>query len=233
MISILRNWWFFRRTIRHLEHWTLNGIKIETRQMSAEMKTILVTGRYEAAEVAACSKVIRAGDRVIELGGAIGYVGIHCLKNCHAASVISVEANPNTVSQLRQNYVLNGLNADVIEAAVSNKEGPVEFCIGSEFWEDSIYEGSVSKKKISVPGVTFEHLWSKIDATANVLIADIEGAESTIDWGTLPRAIQRIVVELHPDVYGSRQAYDMLNVMINSGFYVRYASGNVFALERE
>ncbi len=233
MIAALRHWWFFRSTIHRLDEWRLHGVKLGVRDMSLPMKAVLVKGAYEAAEVAACSKVIRPGDRVLELGGAIGYIGLHCLINCKAAAVVSVEANPDTASRLRQNYIRNGLTASVIEAAVAEQEGPIEFNVGSDFWADGIATSGEGRRNIQVPGRTFEKLWNQTSPHPNVLISDIEGAETILPWSALPDAIERIIIELHPRAYGTAKTFHLLKTMMDAGFSVVFSAADVFALERD
>lgn len=232
MIAHLRNWWFFKHSISRLEEWTLNGIRLGTKGLNDNMKAVIVRDIYEAAEKVICKNVIRPGDRILELGGAIGYIGLHCLINCGAKSVVSVEANPETANRLRDNYRLNGREAVVIEAAVSDTDGPVEFSIGPDFWEDGLATSREGRRNISVPGRTFEKLLEQTEPAPNVLISDIEGAESIIRWSMIPLCIEKIVIELHPRQYGIGTTYRIIGGMIKAGFDVTDQCGDVFALQR-
>jgi FkbM family methyltransferase len=192
----------------------------------------MVQSTYEAAEVAACTNLIQPGDRILELGGAIGFIGLYCLINRGAASVISVEANPHTVESLRDNYLRNGRTAQVINAAVAEESGSVEFCVGTDFWTDGLHANAEGQRRIVVEGKPFSTIWEEAKGTPNALITDIEGAEIYIDWRQLPKEIETIIIEIHPSVYGHPAAFRILQSILDKGFEVRFFEANVFGLKR-
>lgn len=200
--------------------------------MSLEMKSVIVKGLYEAAEKASCQSMIQPGDRIIELGGAIGYIGLFCLLKCKAESVVSVEANPATAAMLRANYRLNGREATVIEAAVVKKEGVIEFNVGADFWADGIANQGEGRKKIQVNGQTLAQILSTVRNNPNVLIADIEGAEAELDWKSLPLTLDRIIIELHPRQYGATVMYRIISAIVNRGFDFVRNDGDVFMFKK-
>lgn len=234
LFATLKRRLFLHTGIALFHDWVLNGIKIDLSGIGigAKMKKAVVQGEYERAETSACRSMIRPGDQILELGGAIGYLGLFCLKQCGAARVCSVEGNPNTVKLLKNNYALNSYHQDVIEAAVSAKDGLLNFHTGTDLWQDGNIPRSSLQQRIQVSGLSLSSVLSRMTFKPNVLIADIEGAETTIDWSMLPSSVDRIIIELHPCVSGPQSAFALLHRWMSDGYEVVFRMGDVFGLQR-
>jgi hypothetical protein len=72
-------------------------------------------------------------DVVLELGGAIGFIGLFCRKVIGVRHHLSVEANPGTLEELKRNYALNGLKPNVIQATAAAQDGVLELDVGGVF----------------------------------------------------------------------------------------------------
>ena len=135
-----RQWKQFR-----FEHYTLSqttthsleGVCLSLQGLSPRLKRAIIDGTYEQAEVEIAKQLVGEGDQILELGGAIGFVGLFCLTALRAGRVVSVEPNPSTAAQLRKNYELNLRVPELFEAAVSTNDGTMELNVGEDFWEDS------------------------------------------------------------------------------------------------
>ena len=101
------------------------GVKLQVAGLSAGMQKVLITGKYEVPEMKLVPGFICASDRVLELGGAIGFLGLYCLTQIGIKKCTTVEPNPNTVSYLMRNYELNMLTPTLIQAAITGVDGPV------------------------------------------------------------------------------------------------------------
>ncbi|WP_166442967.1 FkbM family methyltransferase [Phragmitibacter flavus] len=212
---------------------TLRGIQFSLEGMSPKMRAVLIEGEYELMEADACATWVKEGDRVLELGSAIGFIGLHCLKNCGAASVVSVEANPRTAECLKENYRLNGLAPQVLKVAVTTKDEEVDLYVGPDFWSDSVCLGFEETENIRVPGCKFTTLWQSLAAKPNVLVVDIEGEETAIDWSHLPTEIKLLVVEFHPVQTGYDSMFEMIRCVLNSGFEGVLQNGYVNVFRRD
>jgi FkbM family methyltransferase len=211
----------------------LAGIKFDIAGLPPQMKEVILKGFYEWPEVAICRDLIEPGECILELGGAIGFVGLFCLKNLQAAKVVSVEPNSGTIDRLRRNYKLNSLSANVIQAAIAAKDGTLHFNVSPYFWTDSISRDSKqSANTIEVQALSIQSILNKAGDGFTALILDVEGAEQWLDWRALPSSVTKIVLEIHPSILGLAEAYRVLQSALNCGFEVAAKHEQVFGLVR-
>lgn len=189
----------------------LEGVRLDLQGLSPMMKNIILTKRYEAQERRLCAKSLGAGDVVLELGGAIGFVGLYCRKVLGVKRVVSVEANTATLARLHDNYARNGLFAEVIHAAAAAEDGTLDLDVSGEFWENRISSGGGEQaRRITVPAMSLSSILAKLPEPPTALICDIEGAERFLDFNALPETVNTIIMELHPDFIGEEATQDIL-----------------------
>lgn len=208
-----------------------HGVDIRIDNMCAAMQKHLLSGGYEAAELQLVRSLVGPGDRVLELGGAIGFIGLFCRKVLRADDVVSVEPNAQTLAQLRRNYRLNGIEPNTIQAALAEHDGPLRLSVSGMFWADSVVARE-SASSLMVEGLTFESLLRKAGSNFNTLIIDVEGAEQFISCSSIPNSIAKVMVEIHPDLIGKKKAYSFLGALIQAGFAIEDNAGNSWALTR-
>ena len=192
------------------------GVKLDVSPLSPVMKNIILTGRYEAPERSLVALALTADDTVLELGGAIGFIGLYCRRVIGVRHVTSVEANPSTLAMLRRNYALNGLEPDVIHAAAAAADGELDLNIGGEFWGNTV-TGS-SSQSVRVPALSLESLFKRMPQPPTALVCDIEGAEQYLDLHRLPATLTKIIIELHPAIIGKARTDAILLQLGNQGF---------------
>lgn len=204
-----------------------HGVKLQLDCLPPGMQQLILDGKYETSELDLLSKMLVPTDNVLEIGGAIGFIGLYCHKVLNVKNVVSVEPNPQTLSYFKRNYELNGMTPAIIEAAVAQTDGPITFFANDMFWGDSLIQpsqGAGSTTTITVAGLSFNSLLQRAGTTFNVLIVDIEGAEQYLPVQEIPASIKKVMLEIHPHVIGTRGAYGVLETLIRNGFQV---AGNV------
>ena len=207
----------------------LAGIKLDLAGLSPLMKNIILTGRYEAQERKLAAMALKQDDVVLELGGAIGFIGLYCRKVLGVKHVTSVEANPATLRILRRNYQLNGLTPHVIHAAAAGEDGELDLNIGGEFWENTLTGSSTDT--VRVPSLSLDSLVRQMPHAPTVLICDIEGAEQYLDFRQLPPSVTRIIIELHPSMIGQDRVDAILRDLAQLGFTDRRTEDGTSLLE--
>lgn len=208
----------------------LGGVALDISTLSPWMKNIILTGRYESQERHLAALALTRDDVVLELGGAIGFIGLYCRKTLGVRHVTSVEANPDTLVLLRRNYELNGLAPHVIHAAAAAADGELDLHIGGEFWENTLT--GTSAKTVRVPALSLASLISQMPAPPTALICDIEGAEQFLDFSQLPASVTKIIIELHPGMIGEAPTAAVLRSMQSLGFATRSESDHTLFLSR-
>jgi FkbM family methyltransferase len=223
--------YYFKFVLPKVRTATLEGIHLDLAHLPLKIRNRIINVGYEDHEKAMCRDYLKPTDAVLELGGAIGFIGLYCQKMLGIRKYITVEANPKTVELLKKNYQLNGLVPTVWNMAVAKSHGTVRLDVGGDFWENTI-SGNPAKGQnntIEVPAAPLTDLLAKAGPEVNTLIIDIEGAEQFIDFMNLPEQIEKIIIELHPQVIGQEAVYNIVFQLISRGFKVAREEGDTFA----
>jgi FkbM family methyltransferase len=235
LIDLWRNLhsrFLFKFLLPRLHTAEIEGVRLDVSQLSNLMKNRIRTGRYEVQERLLARRALRPSDAVLELGGAIGFIGLYCRKVIGVRQHLSVEANPATLEMLKRNYALNGLQARVIHAAAAAEDGTLELDIGGEFWENTLLTAGKAERKVSVPALRLARLVEDMPEPPTVLICDIEGAEQYLDFSELPESVSKIIIELHPGVTGEGEVARILQDFGALGFTRAGREGDTWLLLR-
>ncbi|KAB2542802.1 FkbM family methyltransferase [Salipiger aestuarii] len=187
---------------------------------TGRIRGALRDGLYERKECDAVMRVVRKGDRVLELGGGIGYMSTLLSVKKNVASVVSYEANPMLAPYIRSVHAANGVtNVDLRTALLSPQDGPpVEFHLRRNFLSSSLDRASDPESITNTVQIPRHGLRRVLDETApDVLVCDIEGAEADLlpaaDWTGLRVA----VIELHPQWIGQNGVQAVFDAMHRAG----------------
>ena len=224
----------FKYVLPKIQEITLEGLRFDVSQLSPKIRNRLLSGAYEEYEKQMCRDFLKPTDTIVEFGGAIGFIGLLCQKQLGIKNYACFEANPKTAEILKRNYELNGLKANVWNLALGASDGQVDLEIGSDFWENSIVtDTSKGAHIVRVECGTIDTLLTRCGLQPNVLIIDIEGAEQFIDFQALPATINKVIMEIHPNVIGQAAAYDIVAALVNRGFRVAREQNQTFAFLRK
>ncbi|MBK8040808.1 MAG: FkbM family methyltransferase [Verrucomicrobiaceae bacterium] len=224
--------WHFKFTLPAKRRAKLHGVKLDISRLSPLMKNHILQDRYEFQERRLALRCLTRKDVVLELGGAIGFIGLFCRKVIGVRHHVTVEPNPNTLAMLKRNYALNKLEPRLIEAAASAEDGEISLDIGGEFWENSIVTASDSSKRITVPSLSLPSIIRRMPEPPTALICDIEGAEAYLDFTQLPKSVTRIIIELHPGIVGEDVAKRVVEQIYTLGFHTRAVEENTWLFMR-
>lgn len=162
--------------------------------------------RYEKGEALALKRILKPGDRVLELGAGLGLLSAIAAQVPGVEAVTAVEANPGLMPMIRETHRLNDITSvEVLNAAVTGPgvagKGPLPFYLRRDFWASSMDATSRRYKAVvQVQRVPFEALLA--ERRPSVIVCDIEGAELGLFEGADLSGVRAVVVELHPKVYG-------------------------------
>jgi FkbM family methyltransferase len=181
------------------------GIKLayDADVLPADLVERIEGGRYERFEGRRAKEFVVEGDRVIELGAGLGFLSALIMSTTKVADYQLIEADPRLADVIRRTHELNKVGGPAtIRTCVATCDpelldrGEVEFYVGDKFCASSLLGARKLKLAVTVPVVSLPGL---IDENgSNVLIADIEGAESGVFNGTPLGTIERILMEIHP-----------------------------------
>jgi FkbM family methyltransferase len=224
--------WHFKFTLPAKKRATLHGVKLDISSLSPLMKNHILQDRYEFQERRLVQQCLSKEDVILELGGAIGFIGLFCRKVVGVKHHLTVEPNPNTLAMLRGNYALNQIEPQVIQAAASSVDGQISLNIGGEFWENSIVTADDDATQIRVPSLSLQTIVKQMAASPTALICDIEGAETYLDFTQLPKTVTRIIIELHPSIVGEAANQRVIDQLHALGFKTQSVEENTWLFVR-
>ena len=183
-----------------------HGVKVPPSPLIGPyLRRTLKEGWYEAREVTAALRLVRPGDRVLELGAGIGVTGAITALNRFPQKVLCYEPNPNLIEPIRALHVLNGLS-DMIEvenAVVLAGDAPpptAKFNVRPNYIGSRLADEAKRGTVIDVPVHPFDAVKARF--CPDVLLIDIEGAELDFLEKADLTGIRALVIEFHPKIYG-------------------------------
>jgi FkbM family methyltransferase len=180
------------------------------------MQQVIRSGRLSHPEALLLARTLEPGDRLVELGGGIGYTSTLAAKQGKAACIVTFEPNPGLMRAMRQTHALNEVKVTGANAVVmSRKDFPtVPFYVHEDFWVSSLSrpdDGRV-KEIVDVPVLAFGDVLAEFEPT--MLMIDIEGAElELLEHAELP-SVRKILLELHVERTGEvgvKRIFDALS----------------------
>jgi FkbM family methyltransferase len=207
-----------------MRSFTLRGLTLYLPEaaLKGNLERALSSGRYENHEADALLLHLCPEDRFLDLGAGIGFICALVAGVLGEASVMGVEAGPETVRLARRNLAANGFQGVKVlkGAVVAAGAGEVEFGQRPAFWASALKgpEGwPENAEVIRVPARPIAGLLAKFHPT--VICCDIEGAELEVLVEPLP-GVRLVVVETHPQIYGPEGVEQIRAALVAQGFEV-------------
>jgi len=215
------------------------GVKLPVDRtiMSLNMELALA-GKYEAAEARAARQLIQAGDTVLELGAGLGFLSACLRRETEAGRIVAYEANPELVSYIARQHKSNAVADIEIRHGAVLAQAQIEsvpFYVRRDLWASSLSPDGEAKygpviSTVKIPAVSWTGILAEIEPT--LLIMDIEGGERDFFAACDLGSVQRIVVELHPALYGVAGLAQIYSALNAQNFMLKSMHANVLALER-
>lgn len=209
-------------------------IEFDRDRYSPTMVEALVSGNYEGAERRVLRQILTPGDRVFEVGSAIGVIAITCAKIVGSKNVIGFEANQSLIEDAQHNASLNSLDICYRNTILQNRVmwmGPgtkLDFYVSRDFWASSLAYDAAAVRKDQVETACFED--EIIRFGANCLVCDIEGGEVELLTFADLSCISKLVVEIHCNAAGRVNIYTMIRKLTFDGFQIDLDLSNFHTL---
>ena len=197
----------------------LDGIRFPFDRAVMDGKRLIAVacGAIEAEEVAIASRHLTGEDRIVEFGMGMGIAAALVNRACRPQVHHCFEANGGIIPYARDVFADNGFDIQIHQAALGDgSERPffvVDDYILSSFDEP---QGRTDYRKTIVPTVRIQDVIDTYSPTA--IFCDIEGAELMFLDPAALSGISKVVVELHPDIYGHRRMTDYIKNFRKAGF---------------
>ncbi len=210
------------------------GVKIPVPKetVSDTVLKFLKEGRYESREGKILDLIIEDGDRILELGGGLGFISTIAARNKKTEAVMTYEANPALASVIAKTHELNSVTNVEVRTGVLVREARQEyipFYVRKDFWGSSLAkkDGETNAKEVLVP--VNELSWVLGAFCPTMIVCDIEGGEAALFDGRSLPGVKKVLVELHQSVIGPSGMKSVFDSFSQSGFYYDqdYSSGGV------
>jgi FkbM family methyltransferase len=168
---------------------------------------------------------------LIDLGANIGLTSIwfHTTYGFHR--IIAIEPDSANAELIRENFALNNIAAEVIEAAVGPRDGSACFVRHMSSNQGHVVNGNIAGRSDSVEVlmVSMDTILARLpkDEDVDLLKIDIEGGEAALfldgscEW---LKRVKAIIAEFHPGVVD----YDAIVRAIESHGFDYIAPSSVF-----
>ncbi len=189
---------------------------------------------YEPDFSALLDRLARPGMIVLDIGA---HVGLHTLRLARRAGsagrIVAVEPSPANAALLKTHLAWNGFaNVEVVEAAVGQRPGEIEFACLSDALDPGSFANSlaydIGGSRVKVRVTTIDDLCR--DLVPDLIKIDIEGAEMQAIIGgrqTLLRHHPLLLVAIHPEAMASLGATpaQLIDALAALGYRGRHLDG--------
>ncbi len=205
---------------------TLDGytVVVDYEVFSPAMVRVFLDESYERKEREVIPRIVKSGDRVLEIGGGIGILAMKCAAIVGDESVLCIEADPRLVDLARANHQLNGVHVQIEQKVLLGASGEraaqptVPFYVHEDFWESSLARRDETQYEIKVPAESFEARLAEYRPT--VLVIDIEGGEVELLEGSQLAGVRAIILETHYGAAGRQPVNRMIGRLYDRGFAI-------------
>lgn len=193
-----------------------------------QVRNSLRKGTYETREAEAALRIVRDGDRVLELGGGIGFMSSFVALRRKVERIEVFEANPKLVPYIETVHAVNGVTtAAVHNALLGLEDAEAEFHVRQNVLASSLNPDAAPgvTETVRVPVRAAGRVTADLKPT--VLICDIEGAEAALIPQMDLSGLRAAVVELHPQWIGPEGVNAVFRAFMAAGLaYSARASRN-------
>jgi FkbM family methyltransferase len=188
----------------------------------------MIKGGYERSEMMFITTVIKPGDRVLELGGGIGFLACYLQSNIPNVRIRTVEANSDLIPLMEKNLRLNACRAEVIQGLAATQDGEATFNVAENFWSSSVMDIPSHYTTQKVRAIDTNRLIR--DFKPNKMIIDIEGGEVDLVPGLHLSNIEALIIEVHQRYTGMNGVSKVFKAFLDKGFMVdlECSRGHVF-----
>ena len=191
-------------SIKNSECVMFDGVKFpfDHRLMDKKRFVAVAAGAVEMDEISVAKKYISSSDVVVELGAGIGVAAARINRIIKPKKHICFEANPSLIPYLQNLFKINNMDISIKNMALgSNKK--LKFYALNDYILSSFIKPKNRNDfiEIEVNTISCQKIIDHYLPTA--IFCDVEGAELEYFDAKNFKNVKTIVIELHPNIYGS------------------------------
>lgn len=161
------------------------------------------SGTYEREEAMLIGNIIQPDERILEIGGGLGYLSTLALNTGKVEALVSYEANPKLIPLIQQTWALNRQSGECRNSVITNTSSGnrIDFYLRKDFWASSLSpEPYGYEEVVKVETTNFQELLDTFKPT--MIICDIEGGEGQLFEGVRLEGVKKVFMEVHQNVLG-------------------------------
>ena len=199
--------------------------------MNKKRFVAMACGAIEYDEVKIAAKVIQKDDIVIEFGAGLGIAASRVNKICSPKKHICFEANPALEPYAIRLFKENNLNIEFENVGLGDGE-ILEFFAMKDYILSSFNKpgNNGDFEKILVPTVSLDEILTVHKPTS--IFCDIEGAELSYFRSETFGTVTKIIIELHPNIYGDDGLRKFHANMKQHNFALKYKQKDTYCYIR-
>lgn len=170
--------------------------------LTGKVRGLLREGNYERDLTTAALKVVRADDRVLDLGCGLGFVAGMIAKRRKVAEIHGYDGNPALLTYAEAMLATNGIsNVTLTHAVLGKRKSTVPFYVRAPFAASSLKgDEDDGSTETTVDMLNAKTVMSSVKPT--VVLCDIEGGEADLLDDLPLKGVRQLVVKLHPSLIG-------------------------------
>lgn len=189
--------------------------------ISPRVRESIEAGRYESKEANQVEKLLKAGDRVLEIGSGLGFISTIAARSPLTEDVLCYEADPRLIGFIKSVHELNGVSkVTVRNAALTTNlsEQALTFYVRKDFWGSSFSKDAGEYQSTAIiPTQSFNEIVQQFRPT--FIICDIEGAELDLFFNSSLFGVTRVLMEIHSKVLGRTGVKRLFDAMSARDFH--------------
>jgi len=206
-------------------------LKMDSNIISDNIIKAIEAGYYEKEESHLLPSIIQKGERILEIGGGLGFISTMAANHPNTKEILVYEANPILCDYIKQTFKTNKVkNGAVKNGILSNnmKDKTKNFYLRSDFWASSLSPGPFGYDKVAeIEVVNVNQVI--IDFQPSMIICDIEGGEIDLFRNINLENVSKVFMEIHQNATGRQSIIDLFNYLHSRGFHYDqwHSSGSV------
>ena len=192
----------------------------------------IAAGAIETEEVEVAKSFLNESDVLVEFGAGLGIAAARVNRAVRPKKHICFEANPRLNEYAKKIFADNKIGINLEMSALGDGE-ELPFYSFDDYILSSFQKPTDRDdfNQIIVPTVSLEQVINQYRPSA--IFCDVEGAELDYLDATDFGSIKTIILELHPNIYGSEGVLQFHKRMEKHGFIKKQKSGDVFCFGRK
>ena len=219
--------------VKIADHCEFGGVnfQFDSRVMDKKRFVAIAAGALESDEVKVAQKFLKKDDIVVEFGSGLGIAAARVNKVVGPQQHYCFEANPLVIEYAQNLFKLNEIQIKIENFALGDGT-LLPFYMIDDYILSSFQKpkGRDDWQQVDVPTIKCQEVVTGLKPTA--IFCDIEGAELEYLDAQNFESVRKIVVELHPKVYGIDGVRHFYKRIENHGFKCRMRKGDTHCFIR-